>query len=358
MKYYYIGFLSFIFSMFSCASLTTLNIKMLEPGAISLGPDIGTVALVNRAIPGPTSKLNNVLDILSSESLNHNLQGRQEVLEGLNSELLKSPRLKGQLSTLQYSGDMTGTLFPPALSWDTINKICMDNNTDAVIALETFHTDLMITHEIENVQMTNQFGISIPSITFYATQKVTVKIGFRIYNPKTKTIQDQYTYSYWRTWNTQATSLGEAIMALESKQLCVNQACNTAGTLYEKRISPTWTYEQRSLYKKGGRSPMAVGSRMAVVGNWNEAINNWNQVLTTSKKRKLCGRACYNLALASEINGDLENAKTWISKSYGQYNNKQAAYYQNTINRRYNDMMKLNQQFMQNNNTDSTNTNK
>ena len=103
---------------------------------------------------------------------------------------------------------------------------------------------------------------------------------------------------------------------------------------------------------------MAVGSRMAVVGNWNEAINNWNQVLTTSKKRKLCGRACYNLALASEINGDLENAKTWISKSYGQYNNKQAAYYQNTINRRYNDMMKLNQQFMQNNNTDSTNTNK
>jgi hypothetical protein len=356
MKYYYIGFLTFICFLSSCSSLITLNLKMLEPGAISLGPDIGTVALVNRALPAPTSKVNNVVDILTSQSLNHDLQGRQEILEGLNSALQQSPRLKGLLASAQYKGDMTGTLFPAPLSWDTINKICMDNQTDAVIALETFHTDLNITHETGNVQMTNQFGISLPSVQFYATQKVTVKVGFRIYNPKNQTIVDQYTYSYWRTWGTQATSLGEAIAALENRQLCVNQACNTTGTLYEKRISPTWNYEQRSLWKKAGRSPMAVGSRMAIVGNWDEAVKNWNQVLATSTNRKTCGRAAYNLALASEINGDLLGAKNWISKSYGQYNNQQAEYYQNTINRRYNDMMRLNQQFMSN--PDSTNTGK
>ena len=357
MKYCYIGFLSFIFSLFSCSSLVTLNVKMLEPGAISLGPDIGTVALVNRALPGPTTKTKNVIDILTSESLNHDLQGRQQILEGLNNALMQSPRLKGFLATAQYSGDMTGTLFPAPMSWDTINQICMDNHTDAVIALETFHTDVTVTHETGNIQMTNQFGISIPTVQISATQKVLVKIGFRIYNPKTQKIVDQYTYSYWRTWGTQATSIGEAIAALESRQLCVNQACNTAGGLYENRISPTWNYEQRSLWKKAGRSPMAVGSRMAIVGNWDEAAKNWNQVLASSTKRKLCGRAAYNLALASEVNGDLLAAKNYISQAYGQYNNKQAQYYQNTINRRYNDMIRLNQQFMENN-TDSTNTNK
>jgi hypothetical protein len=348
MKYYYIGFLTFLFLSLSCSSLVSLNIKMMEPGAITLPPDIGTVALVNRAIPGPTTKLKNIVDILTSESLNHDLQGRQQVLQGLQSALQQSPRLRGVFVSEAYNGDMTGTLFPTPLRWDTINQICLNNHTDAVIALETFHTDLNITHESGNVQMTNQFGISLPSIQIFATQKVLVKVGFRIYNPHNQTIIDQYTYSYWRTWGTQATSIGEALAALENRQVCINLACNTTGKLYEQRISPMMNYERRSLWKKAGRSPMAVGSRMAIVGNWDDASKNWTKTLETSTKRKECGRAAYNLALASEINGDLVEAKKYISLSYGQYNNKQAQYYQNTINTRYAAMLKLDQQFMQN----------
>jgi tetratricopeptide (TPR) repeat protein len=106
--------------------------------------------------------------------------------------------------------------------------------------------------------------------------------------------------------------------------------------------------ETRYLYKKSGNSPFATGSRLAIVGNWEEAAGYWKEVINSSpNRRKLCGKAAYNLAVAAEMKGDLEEARNWISKSYGIYNNKQAPYYQNTINRRYNAMLQLNQQMQE-----------
>ncbi len=268
------------------------------------------------------------------------------MLEGLNHTLMQSPRLRGKLTGLDYIGNSSGTTFPTPLGWDTISKICQDNNTDALIALETYDSDCIITHATGNVQVNNQFGIPIPSLQFFATQKIIIKAGFRIYDPQYKTIVDQYTFSYWRTYNSQATSLGEAISALVGRQLAVNETSNEAGAFYEKHISPSYMNERRHLYTRAGNNELAIGSRMAIVGNWQEAEQYWKDFLKTSRKRKDCGRAAYNLALAAEIKGDLKEAKDWISRSYGIYKNKEAPYYQNTLNRRYNELMQLNQQMM------------
>jgi hypothetical protein len=341
-KYQYFGILSFIFLLFSCSSLTTLTVKMLEPGTINLSKDINTLALINRALPA-TNKLNAVEDVLSGESYNQNLQGRQHILEGLNKALTESPRYRSFLTNVQYIGNGTGTSFPPPIGWDTISKICSDNHTDAVIAMETFHSDCSITHEDSESQLTNEFGVSLPVTQYYVTQKVTIKVGFRIYDPNNKTIEDQYAYTYSKVWNSEGTNLGEAILALTKKQQSVNQACYAAGGVYETRISPSFQNDQRSIYIQKGKKPMAVGGRLAITGNWDEAAFNWNRVLITSKNQKLCSKACYNLALAAEIKGDLDSAKVWLSKSLAQYNNKQTINYQNIINKKYSDMIKLNQ---------------
>lgn len=348
MKHYRVGFLVALSFLCSCSGMKTLNLKILEPSTVSFSPDVNTVALVNRALPGTTTTLNDVVDILSTQSLNDQLQGRQQVLEGLNTSLIQSPRLKSVIVPEQFIGDRTGAVFPAPLSWEVINKICSDNQTDAVVALETFNVIVDITHTMGNVEMKDQFGISLPSVQFDVTQKVTVYVGFRVYDPKTQTILDQYNYSYWRTWRTQGTSLIAAMAALQNRQTSINLACNTTGTRYENRISPIWKYEQRKYFRKGGSSPMAIGGRMARVGNWVEAEKNWNQVLATSSKRKELGKASYNLALAAEAKGDLLGAKDWLSKSYGQYNNKQATYYQNIITRRYDEMIRKEQQFIKN----------
>ena len=338
--------LVFLIFISSCSSFINMNVTMLEPGGVYLNPGINTIALVNRAISVP-KKENRIEAIVTMEGENEDKQGRQQILEGLNAALIQSPRLKSKITGIELKGDGTGTTFPAPISWDSVALLCNQNGVDALLALETYDSDCIITHTTGNVQVNNAFGIPIPTVQFNVTQKIIIKAGFRLYDPKTRIIVDQYTFSYWQTYTSQGSGLGEAIAALANRQLSVNQTSSDAGYYYEKHLSPSFMTERRHLYKKAGSSPLAIGSRMAIVGNWAEATDYFKQALQSGTNRKTCGRAAYNLALAAEIKGDLFEAKNWISKSYGEYNNSQAPYYQNTLNRRYNDMMKLNQQMQQ-----------
>ncbi|MBC7451195.1 MAG: hypothetical protein H7259_06870 [Cytophagales bacterium] len=349
MKYFqYItsSLLFLILFLSSCSGTRTINLSLMKPAIITLDRSITTIALLNRALPAD-KQTNRIESVITGEGINQDKQGRQHLLEGLNYAFSQSPNLKGVLLTDELTGDGSGTTFPAPLTWDVIEKICQENHTDAVIALETYDSDCIITNVAGQVTTTNAFGVSIPNIQYHANQKITIKAGFRIYDLKNRKIADEYTYSYWRSWDANANNIAQALSGLINKGLAINQTCYEAGGFYEKRISPTWINEQRMLYTRAGNSPMAVGSRMAIVGNWTEASTYWQQALTTSTKRKLLGRATYNLALSSEVAGDLFAAKDWISKSYGMYNNPNAPQYQSVLNRRYNELIRLNQQ-MQN----------
>jgi len=332
------------FTLSSCSSFISLNVRMLEPAGVYFRPEIHTVALVNRAVPS-NKRADIVESIITTEGYNEDKEGRQQILLALNEAMLNSPRLTTKLTGIELKGDGSGVTFPKPLGWDTINNICKENDAEALVVLETYDSDAIITHASGDVKIDNSSGLPIPNITINATQKITVKAGFRIYDPTRKSIIDQYTFSYWRTWSGSASNLAEAMGAMINRQMAVNQTSRDAGFYYRKRISPTWINERRYLYKKSGHGLFAVGSRMAIVGNWEDAVTYWKQQLAaTPNRRKLCGKATYNLAVAAEINGNLEEARDWINKSYGIYNNRKAPYYQNTINRRYNNMIRLNQQ--------------
>jgi hypothetical protein len=61
---------------------------------------------------------------------------------------------------------------------------------------------------------------------------------------------------------------------------------------------------------------------------------------------KIAGRACYNMAIISEINGDLDKALGWAQKSYEDYNDKLAIRYVRILeNRKYKiDVLKMQQE--------------
>ncbi len=52
---------------------------------------------------------------------------------------------------------------------------------------------------------------------------------------------------------------------------------------------------------------------------------------------KIAGRAHYNMAIISEINGNLDDAVAWAQKAYSDYRNKQGLRYVRILeNRKYN----------------------
>ena len=78
------------------------------------------------------------------------------------------------------------------------------------------------------------------------------------------------------------------------------------------------------------------------MGKWDEAGDLWKKE-TENPKMKIAGRAAYNMAIISEINGDLDSALGWAQKSYEDYNNKLGIRYVRILeNRKYkNEVLKV-----------------
>jgi len=55
---------------------------------------------------------------------------------------------------------------------------------------------------------------------------------------------------------------------------------------------------------------------------------------TANSSTRIAGRACYNMAIINEINGDLESALKWAQRSYEDSNNKLALRYVRIIQNR------------------------
>jgi tetratricopeptide (TPR) repeat protein len=61
------------------------------------------------------------------------------------------------------------------------------------------------------------------------------------------------------------------------------------------------------------------------VADWNGAIESWTRALEA--RRKIAGRAAYNIAVGWEVLGEIEKAKEWASRAYTEYNDKMAKDY-------------------------------
>ena len=77
-------------------------------------------------------------------------------------------------------------------------------------------------------------------------------------------------------------------------------------------------------------------------GNTHRSDNVPN--LSNSSDKKIAGRALYNLALASEMNGDLDKAYAFAKKAYQDYFIPAAGSYMNILNARIIDQGKLKEQ--------------
>jgi hypothetical protein len=115
----------------------------------------------------------------------------------------------------------------------------------------------------------------------------------------------------------------------------VKEVSNKAGHIYALRLLPYRLRATRDYFVKGTNN-FKIAKRRAQLGKWDEAAELWERE-TTNHKMKIAGRANYNMAIISEINGDLETAKSWAQKSYEDYNNKLGLRYVRILeNRQYN----------------------
>jgi hypothetical protein len=159
-----------------------------------------------------------------------------------------------------------------------------------------------------------------------------VKTGWRIYDPSSKSILDEYTLWEDITFTGKGINPMVAAAALIDRKEAVKQVGNKAGHSYALRLLPYELSVTRDYYVKGTDN-FKTAKRKAQTGNWDQAGQIWEKE-TDNPKEKIAGRACYNMAIISEINGDIDLAIKWAQKAYEDYNNHLALKYVDILNYR------------------------
>ena len=315
----------------SCSSTNTLTLSVTEPAPVYLPSNIKAVGIINRSLPSDKNKdLDQIQQILTIEGKDLDKDGTHQSVIGLQDELVNY-MMFSEVKIINNIEAMSPGLgiFPSALSWDAIERICTENNVDAIFELSSFDTDSKIDYKAVQVQVAAPLGVKIPAIEHRATITTFIKTGWRIYDPANRAIRDEYTV------NKQVTSRGaginpmRAVEAVMGRKESVLKESNSIGHSYASRILPYKIRVTRDYYVKGTNN-FEIAKRKAQTGDWDGAAVLWEKEVP-NPDGKVAGRACYNMAIINEINGNLSTAIDWASKSYTDYNDREALHYVNIL---------------------------
>lgn len=318
-----------IFLFISCTSTRRVSMETMRPADIAIPSDINSLLLIDRT--RFTKEFHNIAEgILTGEMPGQDKAAVQASITSLSQTLQYSPRFTVKVATERMTGNSLTAAFPEPLNWEEIQGLCNKYGTDAVVAVEIFDTDFIVTKGSNKVKKTVGEGDSKKEVTveeFYAEGLANVVMGIRIYDPLNLNIIDQDLFRHSNTWEEVASSPAEAISKLINRANATTRVGQIAGSDYAYKIAPMPVQITRIYYNKSKKSPEVLyGARRAEVNDWQGAARVWQQGLKNSGPKQ-SGHLSYNLAVAHEVMGDYKTALIWAKESYVKYGNKKARSY-------------------------------
>ena len=246
--------------------------------------------------------------------------GAKAALNGMQFALTQGDRL------LPVGGivDMkTNTIIntPPALTWAVIDSLCIANGSDMIVACEFFDSDQAGTIGGANLPNTPNQG------------SATVRAYYRVYDNINKVIVDERMMRY-------LAGGGGGTLVLQGANIVERRAYET-GYEYGRMIVPYTNFEKRDIYHSGSKN-LRAASNLARANNWTAAENMWRTGETG--KRREAYRSAYNLAVASEMSGNLQQAMQFAEKAFSMKPKSRIAQYMRVLTIRMDEQPRLERQ--------------
>lgn len=327
-----------------CSATNRLTMGAVEPARINLPTHIAKVGIINRSIPSDgNSAIDKIDKILSLEGRNLDKEGAEAAISGLFHELSKNEKFESVavIDSIDIQRKGLG-VFPAALSWEAVEVICETYDLDALFSLEFYDTDTRVDYEMTSVAIPNNLGIKASVPGHKVILNTAIKNGWRIYDPQSKLVLDEYVLNDYIVSVGKGINPVKAVEAVIGRKEAVLQHSTHLGNAYAFDLLPVRKRIARDYFVRGTNN-FVVAKRRAQTGDWDGAADLWEQEVS-HPKGKVAGRACYNMAIISEINGDLENAVQWASKSYSDYRNRDALRYLNLLRYRMAEIEQVEQQ--------------
>jgi len=320
--------------MMASCKMQDLYLNVVQPAPVTIPSNVKRAGIINRSEPTDATKTVDAIDkVMTLEGADLDKEGAAACIDGVGNELAKNDRFTEvvQISVEGIKSPGMG-IFPGPLDWETVNKLCRDNAVEILFSLELFDTDTRVNYQVNKTDNPKTILGALTGFEQRADMFTTVKTGWRIYDPSGKTILDEIMINRNLTFSATGLTPAIAAAALINRKDAVKQVGSNAGVAFAERILPYRVSVTREYYVKGTDN-FTIGMRRARTGNWDGAGELWKKE-TSNPKSKIAGRACYNMAIISEINGYIDVAIEWTAKAYEDYNNKKALDYQHVLEHR------------------------
>ena len=316
----------------------------VEPAPITLSKDVTRIGIINRSLPSEGNKTADKIDkILSAEGLNLDNEGSEAAILALKEQLERNETIEEIVIIDDLAPLRKGlSVFPSTLTWNEIETLCEEYKVDAIFSLAFYDTDTKVSYKATMLDIPNDLGVKVAVPAHELTLNTLVENGWRVYDPYTKRIADELVFS------DHVVSVGKGINPIKAyeaiigrKEAVLHQS-KYMGMDYAQRLL-SYKHRVNRDYFVRGTDNFKIAQRKAQAGDWDGAAVLWQQE-TVNPDPKVAGRACYNMAISNEINGELDEAMQWASKSYTDYNNNYALSYLNTLKYRASQKEVLSQQ--------------
>lgn len=311
-----------------CSKYGYVRLNYPQEPQMYLPEGVNNIAVVNRSLTTEEDEKSKIAEAIGTAEIAGSDRHASEqcltaVFQGLNG--YRGLQIIFPERTHLYG---TGTReVPELLEWDQVEEICKNAGADVLLVLENFdsNSDLILAAAVEQVTslvLTGQPTDPVPNRV-----RMNVYSYWRMYDPLTRKIIDQYQHTHYMMFDLQGT-----VPPLNA----LPETAYEAGRAFSERYLPGYYTVKRDLYKKGkGKSKkrFEAGFRRTEVANWKEAIEIWQEVLENAK-RKTAGRACLNIAVAYEVLGETDKALDWAKRSYEDYKDKLGKDYAKVLLRR------------------------
>jgi len=318
-----------------------VNLTLVRPSDLVLPDYIQSIALIDRTKQEETTQ-NKVEQVLTGEAFKQDEQAVLQLTEGFIEACSGTKRFVIVRTSERYIGKGTKSTFPDPLDWNIVTEICNKHQTDALLSVEIFDTDFILTNNPVRVETNSEPGKPGVHVEFRATAVAVINLGIRLYDAANRVILDEYQITRRMNFDAQGSSMQAALNLLLDKVEATNRASFDAGFLYGQRITPTYYQATRYFFDKP-KKVLGAGVRYSGVADWRGAIDVWMPVVNGGK-RKHAGRAAYNIAVAYEVLGELDKAKEWAARSHTEFAEKEADEYYKMLSNRVREERLVSQQ--------------
>ena len=250
----------------------------------------------------------------------------------INPEVLKITHLVNSFKSTG-SGKDTTLLIDPGFGFYTrtgLEEIAQQTNADIFLSFDFFAAidgiyspDYYLSYP-DNLK--KNYLIEVNRHT--AEELVYIYSNWNIYDLKKLELSFAYRKIDTINWVEPAYNFREAKRVLPPRKDAILNAADMAGTQMGKYISPHWVDVDR-MYYQSGHTELKKTDKLITEDRWLEAAEIWKKN-TTNRNKKIAAKSMFNMALACEMNGEIDAAMDWAVKSYYVLGNKNEIHRFNT----------------------------